>query len=216
MEFESLVNQIDEKYLQLSHTQSWRFLTSPKSTLSKRTDAIFITLNPGGDKITHERDKESCEHGSPYLYESWKGCPPGEESLQKQIQILYRELDWEFDSVLSGQLVPFRSPSWSELPRQGESLEFGIQLWREVINCVKPNIIVAMGKSELRSPLIKILGKPKASETHSVGWGNISASLDIFASCKLLSLPHLSRFKIMGRPQSQTCINTIVSRVHSV
>ena len=216
MDFETLVKEINEKYNQLNHTLSWRFLTSPKSTLRKKTDALFITLNPGGDKITHERDKESCEHGSPYLYESWKDCPPGEGSLQKQIQILYSELGWEFDSVLSGQLVPFRSPSWEQLPRQKESLEFGIQLWQKVINYVEPNVIVAMGKSELRSTLIEILGEPKTSETHSVGWSNVSANLDIFSSCKLLSLPHLSRFKIMGRPQSQACINTIVSRVQSV
>jgi len=216
MKFESLIQDIDKEYKRLQHTLSWRFLTSPKSTLSPTTNSVFLTLNPGGDKLTHEKDKESCENGSPYLHESWKNFAPGQELLQKQIQMLFSELDWTFDSVLSGQLVPFRSPSWAELPNQKASLRFGVALWKRVLEYVKPCLVVAMGKSELRTPLVDILGSPNGTETHSVGWGNISASLDMFENCKLLTLPHLSRFKLMGRPESRHPINKIISRTRNV
>jgi hypothetical protein len=215
MEFEALIKEIESEYGHLNHTLGWRFLTSPKSTLQSETENCFITLNPGGDKITHEKDKKSCENGSPYLYESWKSCLPGEESLQKQIQLLFEDLGWEFDNVLSGQLVPFRSPSWAELPNQSDSLKFGIQLWKKILRYVQPKVVVAMGKSDLRTPLIEILGYPIKSENLPVGWGNISAALDFFDNCTLLSLPHLSRFRIMGRPESQSYTNEILKRVKS-
>ena len=212
MEFEAFIKEIENEYSRLEHGLSWRFLTSPKSTLNPKTEFVFVTLNPGGDTITHEEDRESCENGSPYLLECWKHFPPGEEPLQKQIQLLFDTLGWEFDSVLSGQLVPFRSPSWKELPKRKESLQFGIQLWSKILKYVKPSLVVAMGKSHLRSPLVEILGTPTVSENHSVGWGNITASKDIFPSCALVSLPHLSRFQIMGRPASHEPLKVIFNR----
>lgn len=53
MEFEVLINKIEKGYSRLEHSLGWRFLTSPKSTLSPETEFLFVTLNPGGDKVTH-------------------------------------------------------------------------------------------------------------------------------------------------------------------
>ena len=51
MEFEALIKKIEDEYSRLEHSLSWRFLTSPRSTLSSETDFVFLTLNPGGDKL---------------------------------------------------------------------------------------------------------------------------------------------------------------------
>src|SRR5690606_7164545 len=102
-----LIKSIEESYETLDHELGWRFLTSPRRTLSPDTEAVFITLNPGGAIVSHAAQRESCEAGSPYLTETWKGQEPGADPLQRQIQSLYSFLDWDFDSVLSGQLIPF-------------------------------------------------------------------------------------------------------------
>ncbi|AIE76182.1 hypothetical protein D082_50200 (plasmid) [Synechocystis sp. PCC 6714] len=208
--FEALASEIDETYAKLGHSLGWRFLTSPKRTLSKETDYIFLTINPAGNKITHADSRESCENGSPYLYERWKNSAPGKSPLQVQIQLLFMELEWEFDSVLSGQLVPFRSPSWNDLPHQKQSLNFGISIWARIIAHVQPKMIVAVGKTQLREPICKMLGSPILSSEELVGWGSISAGLDIFDSCSLVTLPHLSRFQIMGRDKSKEPIRKLI------
>ncbi|MFK8032200.1 MAG: hypothetical protein AB8G18_18365 [Gammaproteobacteria bacterium] len=196
-------DKIERTYQELGHTLGWRFLTSPLSTIDCQTNALFLTLNPAGSEIAHAEHRESAEFGSPYVFETWAGHLPGQAPLQQQIQKLYRRLDWSFNVVLSGQLVPFRSPSWAELPRKTESLEFGTGLWKDVIRYVQPRIIVAVGKGQLRNPLIQILGVPEESHDVPVGWGQVTAGLDLYKDCRVVTLPHLSRFQIMGRSQSE-------------
>jgi hypothetical protein len=176
---------------------------------------VFLGLNPGGDSITHEEQRESCENGSPYVNEIWKNYPPGQEPLQKQIQILFAGQGWEYDQVLSGQLVPFRSQNWSSLPRKEESLEFGTSLWAEIFSYVRPNLVVALGKTEARAPINNLLsnvfGNVIRSKEISVGWGKICGGLDIYDHCRFISLPHLSRFRIMGRPASREGLKQLFS-----
>ena len=93
MEFEALIKEIEDEYSRLEHSLSRRFLTSPKSTLSPETNFVFVTLNPGGDKITHEEDRQSCENGSPYLIERWKNFPPGEEAYSESIGTVSIDID---------------------------------------------------------------------------------------------------------------------------
>ena len=199
VKFEDLVECIKHVYTNLGHTLGWRFLTSPRTTLSRRTRAVFVTLNPGGNEIPPDHPPESCEEGSAYKVECWKNCPRGEAPLQKQIQGLYCRLGWDFDEVLSGQLVPFRSPCWKSLPRRPESLAFGEKLWKEILDYVQPEMIVAMGKSQLRAPMRRILGNPDSSREIWVGWGRVTSGLDVYSTCRLVTLPHLSRFPIIGR-----------------
>lgn len=211
MKLESLVDRIDKEYKKLGHTLGWRFLTSPRSTLSPCTRAVFVTLNPGGNEIAHEDQRESCEDGSAYVVERWKNHPPAEAPLQKQIQLLYRRLNWDFRDVLSGQLVPFRSPSWKDLPRRRESLTFGETLWKDILRYVCPEMVVVMGTSQLRAPMRRILGDGISSQDILVGWGSVKAGLDVYSACRLVSLPHLSRFPIMRRVESQEGLDKLFS-----
>jgi hypothetical protein len=207
-----LARQIDKEYDRLGHTLGWRFLTCPGAVLSAKTEVVFVTLNPGGNVDRPEHPRLSCEDGSPYLTESWSGQRPGRSNLQVQVQALYKRFGISFDETLSGQLVPFRSPSWEELPRREESLAFGQRLWAQVIKIVKPSLVIGMGKKKLRQPLRQILGTPIESIDVPVNWGPVSAGLDWFPGCALITLPHLSRFGIMTRPQSESAISELIAR----
>ena len=207
-----LARQIDREYKSLGHTLGWRFLTCPAAAVSPKTEVVFITLNPGGDVDRPDHPRFSCEEGSAYLIESWGGQRPGHSHLQVQVQALFERFGISFDETLSGQLVPFRSPSWDELPRQKESLAFGQRLWTQVIDIVQPSLVIGMGKTVLRRPLRQILGTPVDSIDVPLNWGPVTAGLDWFSGCALITLPHLSRFGIMTRPQSESAISELIAR----
>ncbi len=54
--------------------------------------------------------------GSAWVVESWKGRSPGKAPLQRQVLFLFELLGEKPAAVLSGNLVPFRSPDWDALP----------------------------------------------------------------------------------------------------
>ena len=207
--FDSLVQDIDKEYQRLGLSLGWRFLTCSSRNLSPSTEILFLSLNPGGKVSRPDHPSASCESGSAYTAESWSGAPAGQSKLQQQIRRLFEIIDVNIESVLSGQLVPFRSPSWSELPRQADCLEFGTRLWREIIDYVQPRLIIGMGKSQLRPVLRAICGEPTRSEDIPVGWGSISAGLDLYPDTRIVSLPHLSRFGIMKRARSQLALEQL-------
>lgn len=207
--FDSLVSDIENEYRRLGLSLGWRFLTCSQKNLSPETDVLFLTLNPGGSINRADHPPASCEDGSAYLVESWSGAAPGQSKLQKQVRALFKLISTDIESVLTGQLVPFRSPSWSELPRRAECLEFGKRLWKEIIDYVQPTLIIAMGKSQLRPALHDICGQPEESRDILVEWGSISAGLDLLPGTRIVSLPHLSRFGIMTRVQSQPALEQL-------
>lgn len=200
--FDQKIITIRRKYAELGLDLGWRFLTCSKFNLDSHVETIFLTLNPGGNVSRNDHPAESCESGSAYVVESWSGAPPGNSKLQLQIRALFSLIDENIDGILSGQLVPFRSPSWDALPRKEECLAFGRELWTDIIELVNPNLIIAMGKTQLRPALLDILGEPTMSEDVPVGWGKIKAGLDIYPGTRIVSLPHLSRFGIVTRSES--------------
>lgn len=207
--FDKLVLEIEDEYRRLGLSLGWRFLTCGRRNLSPKTEVLFLTLNPGGSINRPDHPSSSCEDGSAYLVESWSGATPGQSKLQTQVQALFKLIDTDVETALSGQLVPFRSPSWSELPQQTECLEFGKRLWTEIIGYVRPSLIIAMGKSQLRPVLRDICGEPEESQDILVEWGSISAGLDLYPGTRVVSLPHLSRFGIMTRVQSQPALKQL-------
>ena len=209
---DQLTNEIDGAYRDLGHTLGWRFITSPKRTLSPDTDVVFIALNPGGRTNNLDHPSASSEAGSAYLVESWGRNPPGENKLQLQVQSMYEILNVPPESVLSGQMVPFRSPSWDELPNRQESLRFGTAIWKQVLEYVRPRLVIGMGKSVIRPCLLNILGNPYQSAAIPVRWGPVTVSVDKFKYCSVVTFPHLSRFGIMTRGASRSRIEKAFAR----
>ena len=59
----------------------------------------------------------SQERGNAYYTESWDGQAPGQDKLQVQVQALVKAVGEDKDSVLAGCFIPFRSPTFADLPR---------------------------------------------------------------------------------------------------
>ena len=115
--FQELIEDIKIEYKTNPNKLGWRFLHTSKKTLEKNHQILLITLNPGG-KIPDDHPIESCENGSAYLSESWRGKKPGTAKLQVQIQLLFRGIannlgieDYKevLESSVRGHFIPFRS-----------------------------------------------------------------------------------------------------------
>jgi hypothetical protein len=190
---------IEAECQRLGHTLGWRFLTCPEGNISAASVAL-VTINPGGANF--EAPRWSVEEGSAYEIERWKGCAPGQHKLQRQVRRMFQVMGVKPDKVLSGYLVPFRSQEWSKLPRKSESIGFGIGLWRKVFEQISVQTVLAFGK-DVAPHMVGLLGA-KFHMDHPAGWGELTIDKYLFGSNqKLVVLPHLSRFSLFGRPQSE-------------
>ena len=189
------------------NTQGWRFLYSHKTVLQNASVAI-IGLNPGGDEQVAEHGELDVPSGtSAYVHESWKGYIAGEEPFQLQVQALCKWVNVEPQNVLAGNFIPWRSRSWSTLVDPSGATAFASQLWSDIFRAVEPPLIIAIGLDTGRH-LARVL---QTSETMkmSIGWGKYSATIATNGKQRLIAFPHLSRFRVMDRPQSSESLKSL-------
>jgi len=197
---------IEAAYAASGNTLGWRLLASPATTLA-RAEIAFVGLNPAGHFEPANHPRFAVSAGSAYLDERWGMSPPGENPLQRQVLGLFECLSAKPEAVLSGNLVPFRSSSWATLRSQKKSLELGQGLWRRILSTAQPRLIIGMGREVVKA-LQKIVGADDEIRV-SIGWGNVTGSRAVFPEGVLIGLPHLSRFAIIGRPQSEPGLATL-------
>lgn len=190
---------IETEYRRRGFELGWRFLTCPEKNIGAATVAL-VTINPGGGVF--EPGRWSVEDGSAYVIERWKGCPPGQENLQRQVTRMFELMTVDPKDVLSGYLVPFRSPNWDELPKKSEALTFGEGLWREVFAQSPVKTVICFGKDT--APYLSKVLDGRLSTNVPAGWGDQTIDVYRFGEVgKLIVLPHLSRFGLFGREPSE-------------
>ncbi len=210
-----LAARIETAYERQGHALGWRFLYSPEAVLDGAPCA-FIGLNPGGTKAQAGQGAFAMAEGqSAYVHEAWARHPAGKSPLQIQVRALFERLGALPPQVLAGNLVPFRSPSWETLEHRNEALGFGMDLWRDVLIRARPKTIVTMGGVAIKavSQLIRV----KHVERIPLCWGNVTAAVGHGSvgegpdatACRFIGLPHLSRYRIMTRPQSAPALATL-------
>jgi hypothetical protein len=204
MNYQRLESIIQQKHDDLELSMGWRLLYSPLSTIGTANIA-FIGLQPGNGKYNESHPKLSSEDGSSYEIEKWDKNNPGEARLQKQVRILFNEVDVNPKNVLAGNLVPFRSPNWSKFTKRQDALEFGINLWMSYLSLKSRKLIITMSR-----PVTDEIGKVLDMgplEKRSAGWGDVLVYRGRKDGMTLLGIPHLSRFQIMGRTESRVAID---------
>ena len=199
---------IEAECQRLGHTLGWRFLTCPEGNIGTASVAL-VTTNPGG--ASFEAPRWSVEEGSAYEIERWKGCAPGQESLQRQVTPMFQVIGVKPAEVLSGYLVPFRSQDWNKLPQKSDSIRFGVGLWRKIFEQISVQTVIAFGKNHCGIHVIDILGA-KHHASYPAAWDKLTIDQYLFGSNqRLVVLPHLSRFKLFGRPQSEAAFRAAIA-----
>lgn len=203
---EKLCREISEAYLSCGNTMGWRLLYSPPSVL-QISNVAFIGLNPGGSLLPNHHADFAMTSGSAYRDEEWENYRPGESPLQKQVLKLFERLGSAPDSVLAGNLVPWRSHTWHALANKAEALAFGSRIWSQILSNANPRIVVTMGADTGRY-VQRLLDMPKFEKV-ALDWGGVSAKRCTNGSTKMICLPHLSRFRIMSRRKCQEALDRL-------
>ncbi|MEV8468638.1 uracil-DNA glycosylase family protein [Fluviibacterium sp. DFM31] len=194
-----ILKKISDEYARRGDTHGWYFLYGPLAALQGAEVAI-VGLNPGGVG-TPDDICVSEERGSAYVVQKWGNHAPGQAPLQQQVRKLFEALAVDPQAVLAGNVVPFRSPSWADLAEPKSAVSFGQSLWHEIFDHARPRLVVAFGR-EAYEALLPAVGASHVEEV-LVGWGSIKGRWAQGNGVRLIGLPHLSRFSIVGRPQSE-------------
>ncbi len=207
---DDLVTRIEAAYARKAYSCGWRLLYSPIDVLERKADVAFFGLNPGGARDYPEHPRFAPKDGSAYVTEVWNAKKPaGLDRLQVQVRRLFAGLGVEPASVLAGNFVPFRSRSWMSLPERDFALAFSRkEIWQPIVTDATPKLVIGMGKGILTRELMGLLGITSVDDV-PVGWGDVCAQVGSTNRCRLVILPHLSRFSIMARLESQEALKVL-------
>jgi hypothetical protein len=221
--FAQATDAISREYSSLGHRLGWRFLYTPAQSLTPEFPLFFIGLNPGGSEFCPPQP--SVEAGNAYRVEPW--AANGQlNPLQVQVCGLFERLaalmpgverDRLMDRSLAANFCPFRSPSWASLPSRNASVAFSKKLWTHILRESTPGALICLTGLPARylGEIQQKLGwRPVGEEAFPVGWGSVSCSIRRFVrgsqATVLVRLPHLSRFRIIGRPESEAAVRRVV------
>lgn len=211
--FDESVSKIKREYEKLGHQLGWRFLYSPKKTLSLSTKLMLVGINPAGGKDMGF--VESSEEGNAYRPEVARLASP---VFQLRVCAMFQEIaghlgstDWRqlMDEILTSNFCPFRWPSWKSLPRKKESVAFSRQLWQPLCQDLQPTVVICLGKVARKEflALFKQAGwiETAAATKTPTGSGAVVITTHTLAkgnrSLVIFGLPHPSWYFIVGNPK---------------
>lgn len=192
---------------ELGFNQGFKPLYSPWRLL-KTGKIAFISLNPGRAPARAELRMVSDERGNSYEAEQFHTVSP----LNPQFLRLCELLEVAPSKVITGVAAPFRSNAWGSLtPYQRQrSLEYGQRFWSQTLQRPDLRLIFSCSK-EATSLVTGITGATQDCEVEAA-WGNVLLRRYVTHDRRfVVQLPHLSRFRLLGRPESEAAIQNILA-----
>ena len=184
---------------ELGFAKGFKFVYGPWATL-EQAEVAFLSLNPGRARDGAATRMISDERGNSYQVERSTGRSPIRHQFLRLADLLgIRPCD-----ILTGVVAPFRSDRWEDLTdrQRREALNLGRRFWEVPLNRPELRLIVACSKEAAQ--LVVEVTKASFVDKQPAGWGSYS----IRRYCgqpdkKVVHLPHLSRFKLLGREPSE-------------
>ena len=190
----------------LGFAQGFKPLYSPWSALQSGTVA-FLSLNPGRAPDRADLRMVSDERGNSYLAERLVTRSP----LSAQFLQLCDLIGLAPAQVITGVAAPFRSGNWADLtPEQKQgSLEIGQRFWSGPL--ARPALRLIFACSAEATRLAISLTGARLKDEISAAWGNICLRRYVAPDGRVVvQLPHLSRFRLLGRPASEAAIRALI------
>jgi len=206
---------INDAYVRDGHDKGWTYIYGRLASRFQ-PEIVTIGLNPGGGR-TDIYDWKSDSHlaqdvpfsdvTNAYFDQPWGSDGVSFTPLQQQIQLLRARYfpSTPLDKILSFQFIPFRSPTWSELP--SGSYKKAIELGRELLDWTlaeidRPKLVIGFGLSAVANHVIRWFDAHEVCDAIPTGWGSTSARIfDTPKAERFVLLPHLSRYQVIGRSQ---------------
>ena len=108
--------------------------------------------------------------------------------------------------------IPFRTPEISKLPAKKASIEFSLNLWREILFSTDPKLIICNGKTVFNNVKEIYTEYPDYLPPVQLNWGDKTGQVLKYEKLRVLGLPHLSRFKIFSRSECKEPIERLLEQ----
>ncbi|MCY4427040.1 MAG: hypothetical protein OXC05_08430 [Halieaceae bacterium] len=194
----------EEKRLGLD--DGYKFVFGPWDTLN-HAEIAFLSLNPGKCPDDFVKRTISDERGNSYEVEQDTTISP----ITNQFLRLARLLGVAPRGVLAGVVAPFRSGQWNDFSKRqkDESLALGRRFWMGPLK--RPDLrLILVCSEEAAKLVVDVTGASFDIETPA-GWGNVKLRRYRCGGGKVVvHLPHLSRFRLLGRTQSEAALREIL------
>jgi hypothetical protein len=191
--------KIGETYRQLEYGSGWTFMMCRRDCLSEAR-VMLVGLNPGGRADFKDyREFWDCPEGNSYWESDWDLKGKGQAPLQQQVQRLMSSINTAPSEIFAAQFVPFRSQNWNSLPRKDEAIGFSRSLWKWVLAQNKSASLIFSLGHQASNEMAHLLEIKQQPEWLGCGWGKQVIGRYQGKNRTVISLPHLSRYKIFGR-----------------
>lgn len=199
-------DRLEQTERELGLDDGFRFVYGPAPTLEKGKMA-FLSLNPGrAPSGTIARQVAESRGNSYEMEKSTTRSPLTDQALR-----CFSFFGFEPRNVMTGVVCPFRTPAWSDLSssQRRRALALGQEFWAAPLNRQDLDLIICCSNEAARC--VTTWTKAKLEAEASAGWGEIKISrYRTQRGVPILALPHLSRFKLFGRPASESAIRVLM------
>jgi hypothetical protein len=184
--------RLEQEEVARGYQDGFKLLFCPWQLLES-ADTVFLSLNPGNDPSGEAMRIASDERGNSYLIERRARHSP----IADQYQKLCKLFGLDTEQVLTGALMPFRTPSWNDR-RDGPALTLTRPFWHQVLSRGRVRTVFCVGRTVERE-VVAMTGGRQSQELPS-GWGKIMIRQYATSNgVSLYGLPHLSKFKLLSR-----------------
>ena len=175
--------------------------------LALEREVAFLSTNPGA-RTPDGADLRtvSDERGNSYVIER----DTTKSALTAQYLQLCELMRVSPDRVLCGVLAPYRTKEWNPL-RDHQNLAIGRAFWKAAFRVQSSLKVVVCSGKPVADVLIEMLDG-KLDRSVAAKWGNTQIRKYHLADspCSLVALPHLSRFKLLGRTASRGQVASVL------
>lgn len=185
---------LEEQEPRRGYSDGFKLLYSPWSVI-ELTDMLFLSLNPGNDPSGEFMRVASDERGNSYLVQRDAKHSP----IAVQFQRLCSFVGRDPEEVLTGVIMPFRTPNWNPL-RDRKNIAVTRPFWQHVTSEQKIRHIFCMGR-EVEEEAVALTNAVLVQEI-AANWGKLSIRrYEAENGVQIYGLLHFSTYKMFQRPQ---------------
>lgn len=174
----------------------WRLLDT--------AETLFLSPNPGNDPSGEFMRIASDERGNSYLVKREARHSPIAEQYLKLCHFIGEDPE----EVLTGTLMPFRTPDWKPL-RDAPNIAVARPFWTQVLATGRIKRIFCIGRI-VEDAVVDLTGA-RLRQQVPAKWGTLQIrEYETPGGVQVYGLLHLSTYKMFSRPECLSALETLI------